>query len=32
MAERMEEEVLNRYKVEESTEEVFKGRSAPLEF
>ena len=27
----MEDEVLNKYKVEESNKEAFKGRSAPLE-
>ena len=27
----MEAEVLNKYKVEESNKEAFKGRSAPLE-
>ena len=32
LAERMEEEVLNKYKVEESNKEAFKGRSAPLEW
>ena len=31
-AERMEEEVLDKYKVEESNKEAFRGRSAPLEW
>ena len=31
LAERMEEEVLDKYKVEESKKEAFRGRGAPLE-
>ena len=30
LAERMEEEVLNKYKVEESKKKAFRGRGAPL--
>ena len=32
LAERMEEEVLSKYKVEESNKEAFQGRSAVLEW
>ena len=32
LAERMEEELLNKYEVEESNKDAFKGRSAPLEW
>ena len=32
LAERMEEEVLDKYKVEESKREAFRGRGAPLEW
>ena len=32
LTERMEEEVLDKYKVEESNKEAFRGRSAPLEW
>ena len=32
LAERIEEEVLDKYKVEESKREAFKGRGAPLEW
>ena len=32
LAGRVEEEVLDRYKVEESKREAFRGRSAPLEW
>ena len=31
LGERMEEEVLDKYKVEESSKEAFRGRVAPLE-
>ena len=32
LAERMEEEVLDNYKVEENKREAFRGRSAPFEW
>ena len=32
LAERIEEEVLDKYKVEEGNEEAFGGRGAPLEW
>ena len=32
LAERMEEQVLDKYKVEESTQEAFRGRGALLEW
>ena len=32
LAERMEEEVLDKYKVEGSKREAFRGRGAPLEW